>query len=298
MKDIAICVPFFSRVDKLENLLKSIDDKKFRDENITVYIADNGQETPSKESLYDTKWSFDLTVFDLEYDSGIGNCRKQLVERTSEDILFFIDPDMTIPHNYQILIDQLMYRDDLGAVSGLLLEGSRIYTTAADIETRNNTIYIDHNRDKVVDTLAESYFVSFDFIPQVGAFRRECVKEYNWDESYRTLREHIDFFLGHKRNTDWQFGITPEVLFPHFPGGSNSYESHRHSRTKHRESKAHFQKKFDCDGLKNLSQPWIDTYPYYRRQSRVKMLSNQLRNDGIISTISKVIGYLRYRLRV
>jgi hypothetical protein len=142
MTDTAVCVPFFSRENKLEELLESIDNKDIANKDMAVYIADNGRITSSKERIYSNKWSFNLTIFDLDYDSGIGNCRKKLVEKTNEDILFFIDPDMTMPHNYHILIDQLLAREDLGAVSGLLLEGTRIFTSAADIETRNNTVWL------------------------------------------------------------------------------------------------------------------------------------------------------------
>lgn len=217
----------FSRVKKLQKLLHSIDEKNIP----KVYIADNGRITKEKQSLYDMTRTYELEIFDLEYDSGVGKCRKVLTKNTDEDILMFLDSDMVIPANYELLIDQLKANKNIGAVGGLINVKGRIKPPGIDLKEVNNKLTLGIWGEKQVEYIKNVPFIRYDMIPQVGVFRRECIEEYTWDERYK-IRDHIDFFVGHKRNTEWVFGINLQVAFPHFKGGSPEYENHRKSEEK------------------------------------------------------------------
>jgi len=292
MDGVAVAVPMFSRVGKLQSLLKSVDETAIQQ----VYVADNGRMTNKKHQLYSKNYSFNLTVFDLEYDSGIGNCRRVLSQRPTERILLFLDPDMTLPQNHNLLIDQLQARSELGGVSGLLLEGDRIYTTASDIKEENGIIHRGNWAEKEFDLVANRRFAEFDFIPQVGAFRRECFDDYTWDDFYRTQREHIDFFVGHHKQTMWTFGICFQVLFPHFPGGSKDYQTHRQSKIKRNESHRYFCEKWDCDDVRVDGGTWLDTYPYYTDPSHWQRLKQKCQDETLLETARAISNFFRRRV--
>lgn len=253
---IAVVVPMFSRVRKLETLFRSAE--RFDIEKI--YIADDGGQTDEKERLYSTDWDFELTVYDLPYDAGVGKKRQVLSTRPDEEYLLFLDSDMKVPHNYELLYRQLEKRPDVGGVCGMYLEPGRISTASSDFYEEDGTLYRGVRTRKEIETVAGAPYVQFDFHPQVGIFRKACFEDYTWDDFYTIMREHIDFFLGHWKQTDWTFGLCPEVLIPHSPGGSVEYRSHRESDEKFKRSDRYFCEKWGYDGLVIETDRWIDTY--------------------------------------
>lgn len=253
---IAVTVPVFSRVGKLESLFRSVETFGIED----VYVADDGEKTDAKEELYSTDWDFSLTVIDLPYDAGVGKKREVLSTRPDEEYLLFLDSDMEVPHNYELLYEQLEERPDSGGVCGMYLEPGRISTVSSDFYEEDGTLYRGVRTRKEIETVAGAPYVEFDFHPQVGLFRRECFEDYTWDDFYTIMREHIDFFLGHWKQTDWTFGLCPEVLIPHYPGGSANYRSHRESEEKFERSDRYFCEKWGYDEMVIENDRWIDTY--------------------------------------
>lgn len=116
---IALGVPVFQRTEKLRQLLNSVD-PEFVD---TVYVADNGK-TETRQELYGESFGFELNALDVEYDSGLGNCRRSIVEALTEDYLFVVDSDHVMPANADTLVRQLESRRDLGGISAESVDSS------------------------------------------------------------------------------------------------------------------------------------------------------------------------------
>lgn len=243
--DVALGVKVFKRVEKTRRLLDSVPS----DLVSRVIVADDGETTDRKERLYSMDFEFDVTVLDLDYDAGVGYGRKRIVEELEEAFLVVVDPDHVCPPDLDTLIDQLRADDSIGGVAGSVVEPgqSSIELRGADLAEVGKRLIQDGNVSKDLESVAGDLFVEFDFIPNVAAFRRECVEECSWDPNYIIGRAHLDFYVGHWKRTDWRFGVCPNVCFQHFPGGSNEYMSERENEEKLRSSVEYFAEKWDYE---------------------------------------------------
>jgi len=292
MSDIAVCIPVFLRTNKVSTLLESVDETEIE----KVYIADDGEMTEEKKTLYATDFAFELEVFDLEYDAGVGKKRNVLATEPDEEYLLFIDSDMEIPDNYHILHEQLEARPDVGFVAGMYLETDRIYTVASDIYIEEDILYRDIRTQKQIETVAGAPFVEFDFLPQVGLLRKECAEDYNWDSQYTIMREHIDFFVGHWENTDWKMAQSPTVFFPHYPGGDTEYISHRNSDEKYNDSDEYFCRKWGVTEFKIRNGRWIETYQPENKEGKIELLADIYRDEGVVEAARSVLTYVTRKL--
>ena len=252
-RSMALGVPVFQRTKKLCSLLESAEYVPID----RVYVADNGR-TEERTELYDRNWKFDLEVLDVEYDSGLGNCRHRIVEALEEDYLLITDSDHEIPHNVMTLVDQLEAQPDIGGVCGLLFEHGGLRATCHDLYERDDILVRDI-RGKSAEIVADSPFIQFDFLNNVAVFRRECVEEYHWDPKLQQGKPHLDFYIGHLRQTDWRFGVCPEVQFPHYPGGSSAYQSNRNSRKRITEAREYFMDKWGYRQIVFGRLEWLKT---------------------------------------
>lgn len=250
---VALGVPVFKRTEKLRNLLESAEDVPVD----TVYIADNGH-TEERRGVYDADYAFDLEVLDVEYDSGLGNCRHSVVEALSEEFLIIADSDHELPHNVATLVSQLQDRPEFGGVCGLLFEHGGLRGTCHDLFERGDLLVRDI-RGKDADLVSGSPFVEFDFLQNVAAFRRECVADYAWDPNLQQGKPHLDFYVGHKRRTDWRFALCPEVQFPHYPGGGTDYETHRNKRERLTDAREYFLGKWGYRQIVYGQLEWLET---------------------------------------
>jgi len=255
---VALGVPVFQRTEKLRALLESAATVEID----TVYVADNGH-TEEREALYAEDWAFDLEVLDLEYDSGLGNCRHRIVEALDEQYLLVTDSDHTVPHNVGTLVEQLSVMSEVGGICGLLYEHGDLRATCHDLHEHDDILVRDI-RGKEADgedalRVAGAPFVEFDFLNNVAVFRRECVEDYHWDPDLQQGKPHLDFYVGHKRTTDWRFGVCPEVQFSHHPGGSSNYQSHRNKRERLARARGHFLKKWGYRQIAYGQLEWLDT---------------------------------------
>jgi glycosyltransferase involved in cell wall biosynthesis len=243
--DIAVGVKVFSRTEKLQNLLESIEQQDIG----AVYVADDGEMTEEKSTLYGQDFEFDLTVYDLPYDAGLGYGRAHIVENFTEEYLLVVDSDHELIGDVTILRDQLEASESLGGVGGLLYEHERIAGTCHNLH-ENGDVLIRTVRDRPATQMLSNHpFVPFDFIPNVALFKRSCLEDYCWDPEYVIGKEHLDFYIGHKRQTDWQFGVCPTVLFGHYPGGDSAYIENRESYQKLQNSRSYFLEKWGYEQI-------------------------------------------------
>ncbi|WP_160162901.1 glycosyltransferase family 2 protein [Natrinema limicola] len=234
----ALGLKVFNRTEKLEALLESVPPDAYE----TVYVADDGR-TEERAYLYERSWPFDLELLDLPYDAGLGVGRNAIVDALSEEYLTVVDSDHEVPTNVDVLTRQLEARPEFGGISGLLLEHGRIQGLCHDLFAEGDVLIRDTGT-KTATQVAGYPLVEFDFVPNVVTFRRACLEEQAWDETYVIGREHLDFFVAHWQATDWRFGTCPAVVFPHHPGGGSEYDANRRNRAKLLASKAYFREKW------------------------------------------------------
>jgi hypothetical protein len=184
----------------------------------------------------------------------------------------------------QILIDQIQELPDVGGIAGNLIEPEqgRVYQNAHDIYEESGRLVREVNaKSKEISMVAGSPFVKFDFIPNAAIFRRECLEEYCWDPEYVIEKEHIDFYLGHKRETDWEFGVCPTVNFLHYPGGDENYITNRKSEKKRTESTQYFLEKWGFSSIESRQNYWFDTHSEITLQEKISRVSSQKSNKEI-----------------
>ncbi len=294
MEEIAIGVTVFQREKKIANLLDSIDG----DSPVNaVYIGDNGKITETKKKLYSREYPFDLIVLDLKYDAGLGYSRHKLVQESKEPYLLIVDNDVTIPRNILNLYKILNARDDIGGVGGVLIEDGRIRSDVHDLYENRSVLVKDIHEPKSIQSVAGRPFVEFDQIQNVAMYQRECLEDYTWDPEYTIGWEHTDFFVGHMNQTDWKFGVAPNVMFRHYPGGSNDYLSDRKGKERIQESKEYFLDKWGYDQVVNGQVNWLQTNAGLPSK---QYLTEQFIKRGIIGlppTIQAAIMDLRDKIR-
>lgn len=285
MSSIALGTIVFQRDKKLQNLLKSVDPKHIS----TVYIADNGH-TEEREWIYSTDFQFELHVIDMDFDIGIGACRRAIAERCEEKYLLVTDCDMLVPGNFEVLRDQLDASPEFGGIAGIIRENGKVHSGYChdlfEEETYKGTVLKgDIRTEKEVSTVAGAPLVPFDFIVNCALFRTECFDDYVWDDSLK-FSAHEDFFVGHKHADTWNFGVCTDVIFEHDPGGGVEYDT---------------EYRFNKDRLAKYTDIFLDKWGYeqmvygpgqywigvYHPPSPVERTKNFLK--GVLSTSQHVI---------
>jgi len=218
---IACGVPVFSRSIALKRFLESVPDYVS-----SVYVADNGHHN-DRRHLYTTDWPYDLQVLELDYDVGIGACRRAIADTVTEPYLFMADSDMELlqTRDLKTLREILTSHDDLGAAAAWLIEPQTVRAGAHNLTFSNGTAirHVPITPDLTTNPVP---FATFDLIPQACLFRTSVFDEYTYDPDIE-LSEHFDFFYGHKLHTDWQWASTPVVHVLH---NKNIDEQYRKTR--------------------------------------------------------------------
>lgn len=297
MNDTSVGLVSYYRPEKVELCLKSLVDNanSFNE----VIVADNGEITSGKKEVYqEFRDKLNLKVLDLEPTCGVAEARNNLVENMDGDFLLLVDDDMTVPSNIDHLYHVLDEKENLGGIGGGVYEHGEWRISASDllIEEHLGRRYLikdikENLEDKkeLVDTeLGQKTVYIYDFIQNCGLFRRECLEEGKWDNEYQMDKEHADFFLNHKLNTDWRFALSEEVFFGHYPGGSSFYEEERNSDEKLEGSDKYFKSKWGIDRVVGLNRH------YYDERSIVKEIKQNLKSA---LPRSLILMYRESRLR-
>lgn len=274
MPSLALGVVVLNRVNKLSRLLESVEGTA----TDSVYIADNGKQTAEKEALFSRKFDFNLNVLDLEYDIGLGASRDAIVNALDEKYILIADSDHKYIDGIDRLVSILESREDIGGVAGSVIEPERgrIWQSAKDFyESGPDLVRSADYNQKELQQVNESVFVQFDFIPYPTLYRTECFEDYSWDPEYPLGRAHVDFYVGHWKQTDWVFGICPQVHFVHYPGGNQNYISHRRDDEKYQHAKSHFRQKWGYSSVQPGKGYWYDTKGSLSLVKKAKRVYNE-----------------------
>lgn len=293
MTELALGVTAFRRTKKLKNLLDSIQAQPIN----KVYIADQGETTEKKQQLYNRDYPFELEVLDLEFNIGTGYCRWIVAEESTEDYLLIADSDNRIPVNVEVLVNQLKQRSDLGGISGILAEKDRIWCASHDLREEGDVLIRGNDTEKTTEIVADAPLIEFDVLPNITVFRRECLDDYSWDQDYPAY-QHIDFYVGHKKQTDWSFGVCPQVIFEHYPGGSDDYTSYRNDTERLWTGKKMFLDKWGYRQIVLGQTTWLQsqTRPS-SKQSMIEDLAKSFIRELPITTQTRIVD-VRDRIRM
>lgn len=246
---LTLCVPTLNRTNRLRRLLESADGRV--DE---VIVADNGRLTDDKSCLYGADFDFKLNILSLDFDVGVGTCRAEAFEKSDgADYVIAADDDHALTRDLMPLVEQLEADPTIGGIAGNIVEPEegRVWQSAKDFREVKRGDYLLRTAafGKDMEMVAGHPLVKFDFIPYPTIYRRACLEDYSWDRAYPLARTHADFYVGHWKQTDWRFGINPEVAFRHYPGGDDEYTDHRRDEDKIDRAKEYFREKWGYEGL-------------------------------------------------
>lgn len=260
-RSVSLGVPFLMRSKKLHRLLLTVPDAVDR-----VVVADNGPEDVDRTRWLDGDYPFDLEVLDLGVDVGIGACRNAIVEATTSDYLVVADSDMALPSNLGALMTVLDHHPELGAVSGVLSEQGQLRAGVTDFHEddllRGKTALVQSiDEEKDVTWESGHPVAKFDKLPNAMLVRRECISDYGWDETLKD-KEHLDFFVGHWQESNWEFGVCPDVIFRHYTDEEDSeyYQEYRHGNDERQSTWSDtFRQKWDYDRVLWGDNRWFAT---------------------------------------
>lgn len=280
-REIALGIPALDRRECLERCLSSVPSGINR-----VIVADNGPPNTeaNRHDIYDAHWPFEVSVCDLDYDVGIGACRAAIADELDEDYLIVADSDMVLPQESDLgrLVQVLEVRPDLGGASGVLVEGDRFRSGATNFHEeslfRNRSALVQSIREPpAIEWVDETPIARFDKLTNAAVIRQEAVEDYGWDSELEDM-EHVDFYVGHWRETDWSFAVCPAVVFDHLKGMNQAYretyrEGERH-RGKRNRARERFREKWGFNRVVVGQQiEWLDS----RRRSPPETLMELFR---------------------
>lgn len=226
-RGLTVGVKTFLRTDKLRMCLESLAAHPWQ----AVIVADDGPIDGERERLYeDAARRLPLELVKLPFDTGLSAGRNEIVARCRTEYLLVLDDDQTVPDNIGVLAEVMDERPELGGISCVWLEKTGRKCTACDIRVEGDRIVKEVVGEKpVLKTRGGRRYVLFDFVPNSTLFRMACLRDQAWDPFYKIGKEHLDFYLMHKRLGRWQFAVSLDVVIGHHPEGQSAdYGQFRH----------------------------------------------------------------------
>lgn len=249
---IDLAVPFSMRERCLEVCLKSVPS----DELSAVYICSNSPNKPEIDLDYD----FPVEVVDCGKNYSVGEARWKGYVESDSDYLLVTDSDVRFPPTILPLLDILESDGSLGGVSGCLVESNhnRIRIPSKNFKAEGKKLIQSSQIGESNVEFVGGYPISrFHKTPHITLYRRKCLDDYAWDPEYLT-RAHLDFYIGHWLETDWDFASTPVVGFFHesLPF-SDEYESLRYDKSRHQQGLKRIRKKWGFSEVSVEGEDWL-----------------------------------------
>ena len=248
MKDVTIGIKSFYRAPQLAACLHALLELPIPE----VIVADDGEIDAEKRAVYRAfNDRLPLRLLELEFDTGLSFGRNQIVRESHTPYVLMLDDDQVVPPNIGALRDILLTDRTLGGVSGYWLDGGRLRCTACNLFETERYVIKDVGFRYRRQTTGDLTYYRFDLIPNSTLFRIECLRQFPWDNYYKIAKEHLDFYLTHKRAKQWSFAVTPDVVIAHYPSTTDLryIRDFRHNQERMRRSNEHFQRKWRKRGV-------------------------------------------------
>lgn len=245
---ITVGIKTFLRTDKLRDCLDSLARHRWRE----VIVADDGPIDEERQRMYDeAAGRLPLRLIRLDFDTGLAAGRNEIVRRCDSEFLLMLDDDQTVGPDIGRLEEVLQADPGIGGVSCIWVERDGRKCTACDLEIDGGRIIKRVTGEQEPRRTASGQrYLQFDFIPNSTLFRTACLREFPWDPFYKIGKEHLDFYLTHKRAGKWRFAVSIDVEIGHHPEGSSSGTYHRFRGGERLQvSEDYFRKKWGVDEI-------------------------------------------------
>lgn len=266
---ITVGIKTFLRTDKLRDCLASLAQHRWSE----VIVADDGPIDEEREQMYVVaRRNLPLRLLRLDFDTGLAAGRNEIVRQCQTDRLLMLDDDQTVGADIGRLGEVLDADPGIGGVSCIWVERDGRKCTACDLEVDGGRIVKRVSGTPVPKTTASGMqYLEFDFIPNSTLFRTDCLREFPWDPFYKIGKEHLDFYLTHKRAGKWRFAVSIDIEIGHHPEGSSSGTYHKFRGGERLEvSEAYFLQKWGVtsivEGQKYLESPPVGRLEGIRRR--------------------------------
>jgi glycosyltransferase involved in cell wall biosynthesis len=257
LKDVTVGIKSFFRKEQLTGCLEGLVGLPFAE----VIVADDGEIGDGKRSLYKTnEGRLPLRLLELEFDTGLSFGRNEIVRACQTEYLLMLDDDQVVPRNVGTLREILVADKSLGGVSGYWMEDGRLRCSACNLFETDRHVIKDIGFGYRREHVGRLGYYVFEFIPNSTLFRIECLRQIGWDDHYKIAKEHVDFYLAHKRAGRWRFAVTPEVVIGHFPATTDLgyIKNFRKNAERIGRSNEHFRRKWGkldvIEGLKLVEE--------------------------------------------
>jgi len=290
MKNVTVGIKSFYRSEQLTNCLESLKNKGV----FEVIVADDGEIDAGKRAVY-SKYGQEvpLRLLELDFDTGISFGRNQIVKACKTEFLLMLDDDQVVPDNVEDLRIILRSDPQLGGVSGYWNEWGELKCRAFNIFEVGRNIIKDIGFKVIPYKVGSLTYFVFDQIPNSTLYRIETLKDISWDNNFKIGREHLDFFLAHKRFGRWKFAVTPDVLIGHYPGHTPFYRNrYRANKERLQASDTYFKEKWNIKAI--ITGLELHCRRTLRRQLIHYMLKFRFPPKAI-STFNTVITRIRNR---
>lgn len=218
--EIAIAIKTFCREGNFFRVIKAI--KQNFPYPYRLYIADDGEMSFEKETLYQSLESKGHVIIKLPFNGGLSVGRNAILKQVKEDCVLVMDDDIQITDGKAITNMKTILDSDgsIGLVAGMLKnEGSKTwfgndnYSRGIRFTFANGVL----TREPTATPIEEVDDIRYRRADQVVNFflaRREIFDEIKWDNRIKIEYEHMDFFL-ELGKTNWDVVVCFDAVATH-----------------------------------------------------------------------------------
>jgi len=234
MDDTAVLITAFLRDNLLFRCIKSI--RKFYPE-IPIFIGDNGKPSKKKDVFCS---EYDCTHFELPFDLGVAGVRNESLKRIPSKYKYIMVCEDDVIFTTETKLETL--RAIIGSDKRIGIAGGLIWLTSKKEQHYEGTIELDGENFNIkrIDNpdwkkIGDTKFYYCDLILNIFMMRRAVWDDIKWDEKFKTVLEHEDFYLSLKydpktrtlKKNPWRVTFTTDVSMYHKPAENEEYLRYR-----------------------------------------------------------------------
>lgn len=222
--------------------------------SVPVLVADTGKASKKRRELTERHRA---TLLQLPFDAGVAFARNRLVDAVESPVMLLVEDDMEITPNSRVEdMRTLLEMGDIVCGAPLLASG-KVHHYEGHLHRKDGTLVMDPlSRD--YDTHEGVRFARCDIGMNILMGRTETFRDHPWDERYKIVYEHLDYFLG-AQDKGLRVVYAPDSLFPHKRVPVNTGDRYRAFRDRTPESRPLFYDKWGFSAVQEMSGWW--NYP-------------------------------------
>lgn len=283
--DIPLYIPVFDDVEELRMLIESCENKSISE--ITVF--DIGPETSTHRDICrnaDAELDIPVQLCDLGTNVSVCTARNRANEVSDSEIYMLADSDAQLHMDVEFMTEFIDNNENIGVVSSPKLEPGRVSYPGGNYSISGNVLHREVTGNPSIAAHDQHSFFKFDFAPSVGAiYRKDCIKDYSWDEDYTIGWEHEDFYVGHWMNdTKWQFAVTFEPVVQH--NIQSRVELDKKAAQRGEGEYTYFLQKWGLDDMR-IFDPWMSSD--YEPRDDIERAIDHYRRGGVEQLVKRAL---------